>query len=281
MGKIETATQWMIDLANDDSHGYDQTSRWGPDYDCSSAVITAWEYAGVPVKSNGAAATGSMYSPFIKCGFSDVTSQITLSSGGGLQYGDVLLRTGSSGHTAMYIGSSKIVHASQNENGSATGGKTGDQNGKEICTRSYYNSPWTYVLRYTSGGGGGSTGDSTIRSFQTWLNNNYSAGLTTDGIYGTNTKKAATKAYQRVLGVTADGVFGANSKAAVVTLKSGSQGNAVHLLQGMLYCRGFNPNGVDGIFGSGTTSAVKSFQSSKGLTADGLAGPDTMYALYN
>lgn len=51
MGKIETATQWMIDLANDDSHGYDQDSRWGPDYDCSSSVISAWQYAGVPVKS--------------------------------------------------------------------------------------------------------------------------------------------------------------------------------------------------------------------------------------
>ena len=49
MGKIETATQWMIDLANDDSHGYDQDSRWGPDYDCSSSVISAWQYAGVPV----------------------------------------------------------------------------------------------------------------------------------------------------------------------------------------------------------------------------------------
>ena len=54
MGKIETATQWMIDLANDDSHGYDQTHRWGPDYDCSSAVISAWQYAGVPVKTKGA-----------------------------------------------------------------------------------------------------------------------------------------------------------------------------------------------------------------------------------
>ena len=51
MGKIETATQWMIDLANDDSHGYDQDSRWGPDYDCSSSVISAWQYAGVPVKT--------------------------------------------------------------------------------------------------------------------------------------------------------------------------------------------------------------------------------------
>lgn len=131
------------------------------------------------------------------------------------------------------------------------------------------------------GGGGGTTGDSTIRSFQSWLNTNYAAGLTADGMYGSKTKVAATKAYQRVLGVSADGIFGAGSKAAVKTLVRGNTGNAVHLLQGMLYCRGFNPNGVDGTFGGGTETAVKSFQSSKGLSADGKAGPDTMYALYN
>lgn len=279
MGAIETATQWMINLANDDTHGYDQTNRWGPDYDCSSAIITAWQNAGVPVKTNGAAATSSMYSPFIKSGFKDVTTKITLSSGNGLAYGDVLLNPGS--HTAMYIGSGNIVHASINENGKTTGGKTGDQTGKEICIRTYYDKSWTYVLRYNGSGGGSTTGDSTIRNFQTWLNSNYSAGLSADGIYGTNTKLAATKAYQKVLGVTADGVFGANSKAAVKTLKSGSTGNAVHLLQGMLYCKGYDPNGVDGIFGSGTTKAVKNFQSGKGLTSDGLAGANTMYALYN
>lgn len=125
------------------------------------------------------------------------------------------------------------------------------------------------------------TGDSTIREFQTWLNNNYNSELTTDGIYGTNTRKAATKAYQQILGVTPDGIFGSDSKAAVTILRAGDRGNDVHLLQGMLYCRGFNPNGVDGIFGSGTTTAVKNFQSNQGLSPDGLAGPDTMYALYN
>lgn len=136
-------------------------------------------------------------------------------------------------------------------------------------------------LNGTTTGGGTTTGDSTIRSFQTWLNSSYGAGLSVDGIYGNNTKVAATKAYQRVLGVTADGVFGANSKKAVKTLSVGSTGNAVHLLQGMLYCRGFNPNGVDGTYGSGTKSAVTSFQKNKGLGVDGAAGPDTMYALYN
>ncbi|MTK06835.1 MAG: glycoside hydrolase family protein [Hungatella sp.] len=137
------------------------------------------------------------------------------------------------------------------------------------------------MFLYGTSSGGTTTGDATIRAFQNWLNSNYSSGLTADGLYGSNTKKAATKAYQRILGVTADGVFGAGSKAAVKTLKSGDKGNAVHIMQGMLYCRGFDPNGVDGTFGSGTTSAVKRFQSSKGLSADGLAGPGTMYALYN
>ena len=37
--KDRKATQWMENLARDDSHGYDQDSRWGVDYDCSSAVI--------------------------------------------------------------------------------------------------------------------------------------------------------------------------------------------------------------------------------------------------
>lgn len=133
----------------------------------------------------------------------------------------------------------------------------------------------------TTGGGTTTSGDSTIRAFQTWLNSNYGSGLSVDGVYGNNTKVAATKAYQRVLGVTADGIFGTNSKNAVKTLNVGSKGNAVHLLQGMLYCRGFNPNGVDGTYGNGTKTAVLNFQKSKGLGSDGIAGPATMYALYN
>lgn len=61
----------------------------------------------------------------------------------------------------------------------------------------------------------------------------------------------------------------------------GSRGDDVHVIQRMLYCRSFNPNGVDGIFGSGTTTSVKRFQSNKGLTVDGNVGKDTMYALFN
>ena len=54
MGVIDNAVQWATDIANDDSHGYSQSVRWGPHYDCSSFVITAYQNAGVPVKDNGA-----------------------------------------------------------------------------------------------------------------------------------------------------------------------------------------------------------------------------------
>ena len=51
---IESAVNWAVKIANDNSHGYDQNNRWGPNYDCSSLVISAFEQAGCKVKSGGA-----------------------------------------------------------------------------------------------------------------------------------------------------------------------------------------------------------------------------------
>ena len=150
MSKIEKAVQQMEAWARDDSHGYDQTYRWGQrgDFDCSAAVIQACENAGIPVKSKGATYTGNMLAVFKKCGFVDVTSKVNRSTGAGLLRGDVLLNT--SHHTAMYCGNGKEVEASINEKGTATGGKHGDQTGKEFLIRSYRNYPWTNVLRYAA-----------------------------------------------------------------------------------------------------------------------------------
>ena len=66
MTKVETAVQWMEKIAADDSHGYSQTNRWGPDYDCSSFVITAFQDAGIPVKAKGANFTGNMKAVFLR-----------------------------------------------------------------------------------------------------------------------------------------------------------------------------------------------------------------------
>lgn len=41
-----------------------------------------------------------------------------------------------------------ICHASIDERGKANSGKSGDQTGKEVCTRSWYSKPWDVVLRY-------------------------------------------------------------------------------------------------------------------------------------
>lgn len=41
----------------------------------------------------------------------------------------------------------RIGHASIDENGKAHGGAAGDQNGKEVCIRQWYNKPWAVVLR--------------------------------------------------------------------------------------------------------------------------------------
>ena len=103
MGKvIDRAVDIALKIANDDSHGYSQTNRWGnPDYDCSSFVITCWQDAGVPVKTNGATYTGNMLNAFLKSGFKIVDSDK-------LQKGDVLLNV--LHHTAMYIGNNKIVY---------------------------------------------------------------------------------------------------------------------------------------------------------------------------
>lgn len=148
---VEKAVKWMEDTAADPSHGYDQIHRWGEygDYDCSSAVITAYQQAGIPVKAGGATYTGNMYNVFIKCGFVDVTSQVNLQTGAGMKRGDVLLNHVH--HVAMHCGNGMEVEASINEKGTATGGKPGDQTGAEFLKKPYRNYPWNCVLRLGNG----------------------------------------------------------------------------------------------------------------------------------
>lgn len=148
---VESAVKWMENTAANNSHGYDQIYRWGEygDYDCSSAVITAYQQAGIPVKTNGATYTGNMYDVFKKCGFRDVTSTVNLQTGAGMVRGDVLLNHVH--HVAMYCGNGMEVEASINEFGGATGGKPGDQTGTEFLKKSYRNYPWNCVLRLGNG----------------------------------------------------------------------------------------------------------------------------------
>lgn len=239
---INKAVDWALDVANDPSHGYDQAQRWGPNYDCSSFVISAWEAAGVPVKQAGASYTGNMYSAFLKCGFRDVTNRINLSTGAGLEKGDVLLNHRN--HTEMYVGNGRMVKASINEHGGVTGGQTGDQNGREIYVGSYYNYPWDCVLRYDGGGGDvepeptpepepvqqtctvtlpvlrkGDTGGAVVSAQVKLIRLGYSCGWWgSDGEFGNDTERAVKK-FQQKQGLDADGVVGKETWARLLTDK--------------------------------------------------------------
>lgn len=122
-----------------------------------------------------------------------------------------------------------------------------------------------------------------ISAFQEWLNDNYKLGLAVDGVYGKITKRSAVKALQRHLNgsygysLNVDGLWGAKTQKAVKCVARGDEGHLVHILQGMLYCHGYDPNGFDGVFGSGCESAVKFFQRKNFPTreVDGICGPKT------
>ncbi|MDD3401270.1 MAG: spore cortex-lytic enzyme [Eubacteriales bacterium] len=68
-------------------------------------------------------------------------------------------------------------------------------------------------------------------------------------------------------------------QSSLAALKRGSTGEEVKTLQRKLKQWGYYTGVVDGIFGSGTENAVKYFQRTNGLTADGIVGNATAKAL--
>lgn len=80
---------------------------------------------------------------------------------------------------------------------------------------------------------------------------------------------------------TVDGIPGPATLAGCPIVKIGAKGNITKLLQEKLVKLGYNTNGVDGIFGSGTYSSVREFQKTRGLDADGVVGQNTWRKLLN
>lgn len=223
----ENAVAWALRIANDPAHGYDQGNRWGPDYDCSSLVISAYEQAGLKLRQNGASYTGNMRPALIRCGFREVDNTQ-------LQPGDVLLNE--ENHTALYIGNGQLVQASHNEKGAVVGGQPGDQTGREIAVVPLYNYPWDCVLRY-------------------------------EDVLAPDPPKdeaAETRPVQ------------------LPTLRRGNVGSSVLSMQLLLihkWAVSCGIDGADGDFGRNTESAVRAFQTHRGLDPDGVVGPLTWVAL--
>ena len=140
--------------------------------------------------------------------------------------------------------------------------------------------------------------------------------LTVDGIFGSK-MTATVKAFQKQFNLTADGIVGRSTWYKIsyiyvsvkdlaeltsegetssgtlsdgtwngTVLRQGSSGSAVEQLQFWLntlaqYDSSIPSVTVDGIFGSGTTAAVRAFQRKYGLTVDGVVGQTTWNELYD
>ncbi|MEN0644963.1 peptidoglycan-binding protein [Alkalicoccobacillus gibsonii] len=123
------------------------------------------------------------------------------------------------------------------------------------------------------------------------------------GYYGTITTDAVRK-FQKANGLSADGIAGpktigalkggSSSQKATTSspststnvsysgiLRVGSSGNQVKQLQSQLRSAGFLNKEPNGQFDNATKDAVTSFQRSKNLQVDGIAGPQTFAALNN
>lgn len=62
-------------------------------------------------------------------------------------------------------------------------------------------------------------------------------------------------------------------------VQEGSRSEDVKTLQVKLAAVGYSPGPIDGLFGPQTLTAVKAFQTARGLNPDGIVGPDTWGAL--
>lgn len=314
MGVIENAVAWAIETANDQSHGYSQADRWGPNYDCSSFVISAWEQAAVPLREAGASFTGNMRGPMISCGFVDVTYAVGLDTGYGLEPGDVLLNYAA--HTCIYIGGGRVANCRTNEGHP----QSGDQSGNEIRIQPYWDgSPnrWNCVLRYkgTHTGSMVSGADTQaafssrsvlrrgmigldVKELQEQLTSlGYNCGKA-DGLYGSDTFRAVAS-FQEDHGLEVDGIAGRMTKAAIEEDLAGKEKEDppaadpdpdafwlkelriqdklpdVILAQAALNIRGYDCGTPDGIFGPKTQAAVNRFKKDRSMEPDGIIDRET------
>ena len=135
---IENYVLWMIEVANDDMHGYSLINRrFRPDIDCSSFVFYALVKGAKVDKEllgNNPFTTHNMEDYLLKIGFKKYKYKKDE-----LKRGDILWRVG---HTEVYIGNGLKVGAHHNYDN-----LPGDSSGREVNIKKN-NDNWMYYYRY-------------------------------------------------------------------------------------------------------------------------------------
>ena len=223
----EKAVKKAKEIALDDTHGYSQLQRQGPDYDCSSLVCYVYAWAGANI--NGATYTGNMRQCMTAAGWECISPAPSVDK---LQAGDILLNE--IHHTAIYIGNGQIVEAFGDEYGGiGKGAKTGDQTGKEIRIAPYYrfSKGWDCVLRLPDSTPAppldkfctcslpvisrGDVSPATCAA-QAALNYHGYGWINPDGVFGPATETAVIN-FQRKNGLAPDGIVGPDTWPKLMT----------------------------------------------------------------
>lgn len=219
--KFASDMQWWCQFGN---LGYDQSNRWdlrvGGETDCSALVIGVLKGAGFD--TGGATYTGNMARELSARGWDVLPSYFQK------QRGDILLNHAN--HVAVYLGNGMLAQASIDERGDIAGGQSGDQTDYETNVRSYYDYPWSCILRYTGGytseynyepeGSKYNPNDYNeeyVRSVQEKLiSRGYNVGSDgADGILGENTFNAIQNFQRDHGGLEVDGIPGPQTIAAL------------------------------------------------------------------
>lgn len=117
-----------------------------------------------------------------------------------------------------------------------------------------------------------------VREYQRKLNHLQIASLAEDGVLGPLTRGAVIK-FQGIVGIAQDGVYGPQtdgvyqSIASKPQLRQGTTGPVVRYIQYRVGAQ------TDGQWGPQTDAAVRAWQGSRGLAADGIVGPATWGAM--
>jgi hypothetical protein len=141
--KVETMIAWALETAADDAHGYSQSDRFGPNYDCASFVCTALREGGfdVDVRLSPTALVNELPAYGFRVYRRGETEP---------QRGDILVKTYT--HVEICMGGRDCVGAHQNYDG-----RSGDRSGREIEYRTEdssfecpfcYKEQYNYILRY-------------------------------------------------------------------------------------------------------------------------------------
>lgn len=131
----------------------------------------------------------------------------------------------------------------------------------------------------------GSTGNDVVNVQNYLINLGYLKG-TADGSYG-NVTKAAVIMFQANESLGGNGNVDNDTYLRIqqtnkkfISLKKGSMGNSVAVMQSYLIKLGYLDISANGEFGTETEKALKRFQSVNGIISDGVAGTQTLGVLY-